>query len=146
MERITRPTVILWHIFFVAFLISCAAPEVPPPPAVKPISHVDTSHPQAKLVIGSDALLGNVVIRDPMLRTVGKMTQAQVTVENLTENEYLLEYKFDWADLEGFEVESRSVWHRFRLSPHEVRNFSSTGKTPDAKKIIFTVRFPHDVM
>jgi uncharacterized protein YcfL len=111
-----------------------------------PIPHVDTSHPQAKLVIGSDALLGNVVIRDPMLRPVGKFTQAQVTVENLTENEYQLEYKFDWTDLEGFEVESRSVWHRFRLSPHEVRNFSSTGKTPEAKKIIFIVRFTHDVM
>ena len=146
--RRLNPLIMIILVFVVGiFLKGCVTTEnkarMEP---VEPISNVDTTYLNAKLVTGSNLLLGNVLITDPKFRTVGKMTQVQVTVKNLTENEYTLEYKFDWADMEGFVVESRSVWHRFRLSPHEIRNFSSTGKTPEAKKIIFTVRLPHDVM
>lgn len=105
---------------------------------------IDTSHPQAKLITGSEKLLNNVAIIDPRFRKVGQLTQAEVTVQNLTENRYTLEYKYDWEDSQGFTVDSRSVWHRFTLTPHQTQRFQSTGKTPEATTIIFTVRFPDD--
>ena len=105
---------------------------------------IDTSHPQAKLIIGSKKLLGKVAVIDPRFRTVGKLNQAEVTVQNLTENRYTMEYKFNWEDNQGFSVDSSNVWHRFTLTPRQTQRFQSTGKTPQASAIIFTVRFPDD--
>ena len=106
--------------------------------------NVDMSHPRAKLITGSNKLLNKVVIRDPRFRTVGQLNQAEVAVQNLTKNKYILEYKFDWTDQDGFTVDSHSMWHRFILTPHQVQNFNSTGKTPEATNIIFTIRLPDD--
>ena len=106
---------------------------------------VDTSHPGATLVIGTQALLRNIVLTDPRFRQANRFTETQVTVRNLTDGTYTLEYKFDWADSEGFAVESGNVWHRFTLSPNQIQTFKSVGKTPEAKTITFTVRFPTDV-
>jgi uncharacterized protein YcfL len=106
---------------------------------------VDTSHPRAKLVLASEAMLGQVVILDPKFRDVGRLTQTQVTVQNLTENRFTVEYKFDWEDADGFKIEGPSVWRTLTLTPHLVTNLGSTGKTPQAKKIIVTVRFPDHV-
>jgi len=66
-------------------------------------------------------------------------------VQNLSENRYTLEYKFDWKESEGFSVNSRSVWHRFTLTSHQTQSFQSMGKIPEAVNITFTVRFPDDV-
>jgi uncharacterized protein YcfL len=105
---------------------------------------IDTSHPNAKLITGSEKLMNNVAIIDPRFRKVGQLQQAEVTVQNLTDIRYTLEYKFDWEDSQGFSVDSHSVWHRFTLTPRQTQRFQSTGKTPAASIIIFTVRFPDD--
>ena len=129
---------------FGLYIAGCRQGQVSSRHIIEPIPNVDISHPRAKLVIGSKKTLGKGKILNPRFRTLGKMTQAEVTVQNLTETKFSLEYKYDWADSQGFTVDSGSMWHRFTLTPHQVKNFSSTGKTPEAQNIIFTVRFPHD--
>jgi len=126
----------------VLFIFGCQASAVRPPETV---STIDNAHPRAKLVIGSDELLRKVGIGNPQLRSLGQLTQAQVMVQNLTETRYTLEYKFDWEDDQGFNVASVNTWHRFTLTPRETKTFASTGKVPDAKNIVFTVRLPDDV-
>lgn len=128
-------------VMLMAFPVACMQRANQP---VEKTRHVDKSHTRAKLITGSSKLLNRVVIRDPRFRTVGQLSQAEVSVQNLTKNKYILEYKFDWTDEEGFTVDSRSVWHRFILTPHQVQNFNSTGKTPEAENIIFTIRLPDD--
>ncbi len=123
---------------------------VPPAPAkqqpVAPVAPAttDTSHPRAKLIVGSGQLAGKVVITDPRFRSVGRLNQAEVTVKNLTETRYALEYKFEWQDKQGFSIDSGNVWHPFTLTPLQTRRFQSTGKTPQASAIIFMIRFPDD--
>ena len=116
------------------------APAEPAPAPVPASERAVSEYPNAKLVLGSRALLGDVELTDPKLRSVGKLTQAKVSVRNLTNQSYNLEYKFDWEDAEGFAVETQSVWHPFQLSPYQVRSFTSTGKKPEAEQIVFTVR------
>ncbi|MDZ7758837.1 MAG: DUF1425 domain-containing protein [Desulfovermiculus sp.] len=139
-----RPVFLLIILLFLGWCMSGCQPQVSSPNPVEPVSNVDTSHPRAKLVIGSKKILGKVKILNPRFRKVGKMTQAEVTVQNLSDTKFSLEYKFDWQDAQGFTVDSGSMWHRFTLTPHQMRDFSSTGKTPAAEQITFTVRFPHD--
>lgn len=110
----------------------------------KNIQTIDISNPRAKLVMGSEMLVGDIAIMDPKLRDHGALTQSQVTVQNASGTRYTLEYKFDWTDDQGFSVASINSWHRFTLAPREVRTFTSMGKQPNAKNIVFTVRLPDD--
>ncbi len=107
-----------------------------------PISNVDKRYPNATLVIGSDELLGKVVVRDVRFRKVGNFTQAEVTVQNTTNKTYYLEYMFEWQDSQGFNVDEVKVWRPFTLTPYQVRKFTSTGPVPEASRITFTIRFP----
>jgi uncharacterized protein YcfL len=119
----------------------CIFDSVRPPTAVPTI---DTQDPRAKLVLGSEDLLGKVALGDTKLRQVGVLTQAQVTVQNLTDNRYTLEYRFDWRDSQGFDVGSLNTWHRFTLTPRQTQTFNSMGKTPAANNIVFNLRVVDD--
>mgnify|MGYP003588516255 CR=1 FL=1 len=125
-------------VYFIGMLVGCAGGSGSVPQIV------DASNPRARLVTGSRDLLNRVLMVNPRFRPVGALTQAQVTVQNLTGDRYSLEYKFDWTDPQGFSIDNSSVWHRFTLSPHQIVDFNSTGKTPDAQNLTFTIRYPDD--
>lgn len=110
----------------------------------EPTSEIENNSSRARLVIGSNNLIGNIEIKNPRFRLLGQLTQAQVMVLNSTETRYTLEYKFDWEDSQGFKADSMNSWHRFTLTPGETRTFTSTGKVPEATQIVFTLRLPDD--
>ena len=130
------------------FAVNPGAPEVQlaqtqptgqaPPPAV------DTSHSRAKLVLASNGLAGRIDLSETRFRKLGAFTQAQVTIQNLTPDRYVLEYKFDWHDEDWFATGQKTAWHRFTLSPNQIESLQSMGKTPEASRIVLTVRFPED--
>lgn len=105
---------------------------------------IDNSHPRATLVTASTSIVDQIKLLDPKFRDVGKMTQAQVRVQNLSDDRYTLEYKFIWEDSQGFSVSGNGVWQRFTLTAGQTQSFTSIGKTPDSKRIVFTVRLPDD--
>ena len=124
-----------------AMLAACSAKA---PPEALATRVAETDHPRAKLVLGSRVLIHEVVIVAPKFRQVGELTQASVEVQNLTEKTFGLEYRFEWEDEAGFGIDATSVWRRFTLTPNQIQKFSSTGRAPEAKNIVFTVRLPHD--
>ena len=105
---------------------------------------VDASYPGLKRVIASDYLLGSISVIDPKIGSKGNFSKAQVTVKNLTQSQYELEYQYQWEDQEGFAVGSPRPWHRFALGPKELKNFSEMALQQDAKGAIFTVRMVDD--
>lgn len=107
-----------------------------------PNASVDQSHPRAVLILGSDDMVGSLNIGGLRFRQVGQLSQAQVTLQNMTNDNFSLEYRFEWQDRDGFQVETLGTWHRFKLAAHGTKNFTSTGKTPEAYKMVFTVRYP----
>jgi uncharacterized protein YcfL len=107
-------------------------------------STIDQSDQRATLILGSEALVGNVRLVSPKFRSIGELTQAQVTVQSLTDTKLTLEYKFVWQDAQGFQEGGAGSWHRFTLTPRQVISFNSTGKVPEASNIVFTVRLPDD--
>jgi uncharacterized protein YcfL len=119
-------------------------------PTTHPVSQasqrqlVNNSNPRATLILGSEDLLGKVAISDPRFKKLGQLTQAQVYVQNLTENRYTLEYKFDWEDSQGFAIQGNNAWRRFTLTPQQRKTLQATGKNPSAANIVVTVRLPDD--
>jgi uncharacterized protein YcfL len=105
---------------------------------------VDTSNPFLKRVIASDHLIGYISIVNPKLGQLGRFSKAQVTVQNLTQNRYSLEYQFQWEDEQGFAVGTPRPWKRFVLVPKESENIPEMALRPEAVKAVFTVRLPDD--
>ena len=105
---------------------------------------VDTSYPGLKRVIASDYLIGYISVVNPKLGQAGNFSKAQVTVQNLTQNRYSLEYQYQWEDDGGFAVGTPRPWKRFVLGPKEANNFSEMALRQDAKQAVFTVRLVYD--
>jgi uncharacterized protein YcfL len=105
---------------------------------------VDTSYPGLKRLISSDLLIGYISVVNPRLGQKGDFTRAQVTVQNLTENRYELEYQYQWEDISGFAVGTPRPWQRFVLGPMQARNIAESALQKEAKQALFTVRLVDD--
>lgn len=128
--------------FFALSELGCATASSPELQGTRNVV-VDESDPRATLVLGSKGLLGKVVIIEPKFRRTGSLTEASVSVQNLSQRTFDLEYRFEWADDDGFEVDGMSVWRRFSLTPNLVKKLRATGPSPQATRITLTVRLPH---
>ncbi|MCU7939533.1 MAG: YcfL family protein [gamma proteobacterium symbiont of Bathyaustriella thionipta] len=105
---------------------------------------LDDTHPRARLVLGSEKLAGNIRMANIKFRKVGLFTQAQVGIQNLSDVRYNLEYKVEWEDASGFMLDQSGAWQRFTLAPTQIDTVTTTGKVPEAYKVVFTVRLPDD--
>jgi len=105
---------------------------------------VDTSYPGLTRVIASDQLIGYIAVVNPKIGKKGIFTKAQITVQNLTENRYEVEYQYQWEDVSGFSVGTPRPWKRFVLGPKQAKNFSEMALQQEAAKTIFTVRLVDD--
>lgn len=138
-------------LLMVSGLLSCAALtgcnqlNARPGADLAQVRGVDQSNPRATLVLASQELIDDVRLGSPRFQSVGQLTRAQVTVQNLSDNRYTLEYRFEWEDGSGMSAGNSGSWHRFTLSPRGVQKFTSTGKVPEAVNITFTTRLPDDV-
>ena len=128
--------------FMLALGLGACAPIGPSPPPAPTYLPVDKTDPRATLVVGSPDLLGRVLITEPQLRVQGALTEAGVTVQNLSAAAYVLEYLFEWEDDSGFNVDDTKVWRRFTLTPYQIMKFTSVGPSPESTRIRFTVRYP----
>ena len=105
---------------------------------------VDNSYPLLKRVIASDYLIGYIGVVNPRMGQTGAFAKAQVTIQNLTQNRYSLEYQYQWEDAQGFTVGTPRPWKRFVLAPKEAENVLEMALRPEAVKAVFTVRLPDD--
>jgi uncharacterized protein YcfL len=106
---------------------------------------INDTHPRARLVLGSKDLVDKIVMVDVRMGAVGALQRAEVSVQNLTNKRYVLEYMYSWEDKDGFSINNNKVWQRFELGPREIRSFQSVGASPDAYGLTMTVRLPDDI-
>ena len=109
-----------------------------------PQDTVDASNPRARLVLGGQRLVGEIALLDARLGTAGALAKGEVSVQNLSNDRYTLEYQYAWEDSEGFAIGENRVWQRFMLGPRELRSFRSVASDPKAYRFTFTVRLPDD--
>ena len=128
----------------VFILIACKQVSVAENPGFVKHDTLDDSHPRARLVLGSEKLVGNIRMANIRFRKVGLFTQAQIGIQNLSDVRYNLEYKVEWEDATGFMVDQSGAWQRFTLAPTQIDTVTTTGKVPEAHQVVFTVRIPDD--
>lgn len=130
-----------------SWMVGCATeppaePSVPAPAPLPP--SVDTSHPRARLVIGSDQLLGLIQLRNPAFRKVGTLTQTQVEIVNISSGTIDLQYLVEWRDEQGFKAGSVTSWQALTIAGRTTEYVTSMGKVPEAYQITVTVKLRDD--
>lgn len=70
----------------------------------KPNSENDRKH----LVIHNESLANKITISSAQTRTTGDLLEVNLTVQNLTNRDRRVQYRFSWFDRDGFEVEAGS--------------------------------------
>lgn len=125
-------------------VVACKPATVAENPNFLKQDTLDDSHPRARLVLGSEKLVGNIRMANIKFRKVGLFTQAQVGIQNLSDVRYNLEYRVEWEDTSGFMVDQSGVWQRFTLSPTQIDTLTTTGKVPEAHKVVVILRLPDD--
>lgn len=129
----------------VVFLSACQTPPtVAEHPGYISKSTIDDSDPRARLVLGSKSLVGNIRMANLAFRKVGQFTQAQIGIQNLSNDRYNIEYRVEWEDASGFMVDQSGAWRRLTLAPMQIDTITSTGKKPGAEKIVINLRLPDD--
>lgn len=106
---------------------------------------ITDSHPRARLVLGSANLVDHIAMVDVRMGSVGQLQRAEVSVQNLSNDRYVLEYMVSWEDRDGFSINDNKVWKRFELGPREIRSFQSVASNPSAYALTMTVRLPDDI-
>lgn len=150
--QLTMPTrsQLIWFLRTVLLLIlvlaviACKPASVAEHPGFMKQDSLDDSHPRARLVLGSEKLVGNIRMANIRFRKVGLFTQAQIGIQNLSDVRYNLEYKVEWEDVSGFMINQSGAWQRFTLAPTQIDTVTTTGKVQEAYKVVFTVRLPDD--
>lgn len=136
----------VWGTLLLCFFVSaCSTPGSNPNITHHAQSTVNAEHPRMRLVLGSKKLVGKVALVNVRMGSVGELPRAEVTVQNLTNDRYTLEYMYAWTDEQGFGINDNQVWRRFLLAAREMKSFQSVGKNPRAYKATMTIRFPDDV-
>ena len=145
----TRSTFFLFLITIAVLLLPACKTQAPAPapmpepaPAPAPVIDNVAVYSRAKLIIGSNELLGAVELHNPIFRNVGQLTQAQVELENYSNLTLELEYRIDWRDSNGFKAGAVNSWQFVSLSENGIETLTSTGKVPEATAITVTVRLP----
>ena len=135
---------VLALIALVFSIVACKPATVAENPGFVKQDTLDDTHPRARLVLGSEKLVGNIRMANIRFREVGLFTQAQIAIQNLSDVRYNLEYKVEWEDASGFMLDQSGVWQRFTLAPTQIDTVTTTGKVEGAHKVVFTVRLPDD--
>ncbi len=144
LNRIISYSKVLFLTILALTMIACKPATVAENPGFVKQDTLDDTHPRARLVLGSEKLVGNIRMGNIRFRKVGLFTQAQVGIQNLSDVRYNLEYKVEWEDESGFMLDQSGAWQRFTLAPTQIDTVTSTGKVQDAYKLVITVRLPDD--
>lgn len=106
--------------------------------------NIDTTNPRSELVLASKTLVGKLVVTNVRFGTVGNFQRAEVGLQNISNKKLAFEYKIEWQDRDGFTVNAHASWHCFTLTPGQIQNVQSVGKTEEAYRIQVVVRIPDD--
>ncbi len=142
MFNIHRFNYILFIVPIVFLLNACTPETAAENPGFVKADTLDESLPTARLILGSDSLVGKVRMANVKLRKVGTLTQAQIAIQNLSDDRQKLEYRIEWEDESGFIVDQSGVWRQVILSPSQIDTISTTAKKPEAEKVIINLRNP----
>jgi len=139
MQALNVPLRPIGLLLSLALLVSCrgtgviaaSGEEIPPP--------------RTDVVVGDSGLARDVTITNSRVRRAGDLLEVQFDVVNRRRREMSFEYKFDWADAEGFKIpENVEPWTPITLGARESKPVRAVAPDPTATRWTLKVRYPQE--
>lgn len=107
---------------------------------------VDETNPRITVIYGNEEFNGKVYIVRKFLDDSGNLTKCSVTLQNVSQDTFVVEYQFRWLEESGMPVMQTPAWTRMTMAPNAVKPIINMAKTQAAKNVEFTIRLPMTAM
>ena len=105
-------------------------------------AQIDDSNPRIMIVYGNEEFQDKVVVVRKLLDDSGNLAKCSVTLQNVSNDTFIVEYQFKWLEASGMPVMQTPAWSRMTLAPNAVKPLVNMAKVPEAHNVEFTVRLP----
>ena len=96
---------------------------------------------EKKVVFNSSGLKGDIQIVDVKNAMVGDLMRAQATMRSKDKDTLPFQYRFEWYDANGIEINSGSgSWKPLILNGRETKTVQSVAPDPRAKEFMLKIR------
>lgn len=116
------------------------------PHSVIATNQVDDTDFRIMVIYGNEELNGKVHVIRKALDDSGNLAKCSVTLQNTSNDTFVLEYQFRWLEQSGMPVMQTPAWSRVTLAPNAVKPLINMAKVPEAKTVEFTVQLPMSAM
>jgi uncharacterized protein YcfL len=97
------------------------------------------------IVINNRGLASDIEIIDMRSAFAGDMLKVQVALRSNNRDTIPVQYKFDWLDANGFEINSNQAWKPFMVYGKETRTIQGVAPDPRAREFKLKLRDPDSV-
>jgi len=94
------------------------------------------------IVINNRGLASDIEITDMKSAFAGDMLKVQVSLRSNNRDTIPVQYKFDWLDANGFEINSNQAWKPFMVYGKETRTIQGVAPDPRAREFKLKLRDP----
>lgn len=105
----------------------------------------ETPPPRTDVVVGDSGLARDVTITHQRVRRAGDLLEVQFDLVNRRNREMAFEYRFEWADAEGFKVpEAVEHWNPITMGAREAKPVRAVAPDPSVTRWTLKVRYPQE--
>lgn len=123
----------------VAGLTGCRATS-----GIEASGKVDEAGFEKKIVINNRGLSKEIEITDIKSTFVGDIMKVQVSLHSKDRDTVPVQYRFDWFDAQGFDLNANQAWKPFLLYGKEVKVIQGVAPDQRAKEFKLKLRDPDD--
>ena len=103
---------------------------------------IDDSDPRMLVIYGNKEFNNKLFVIRKIMDDGNRLAKCSLTLQNVSDTTFVVEYQFQWMEESGMPVMQTAAWARATLPPNAVKTVISVAKTPEARKVEFTIRLP----
>ncbi len=97
------------------------------------------------IIVNNRSLASDIEITDIKSAFTGNMLKVQLSLRSKSRDTVALQYRFDWLDVQGFEINSNQSWKPFLIYGKETRTIQGVAPDPRAREFKLNLRDPDEV-
>lgn len=94
------------------------------------------------IVINNRSLSNDLEITNIRSVFVGNMLKAQISIRSTNRETFPIQYKFEWFDAQGFEINANQAWKPFLVFGKETKTIQGVAPDQRAKEFKIKIRDP----
>jgi uncharacterized protein YcfL len=103
----------------------------------------DSGHSLDKsIVINNRALASDLEITDIRSAFIGDLLKVQISIRSANRDTFPIQYKFEWLDAQGFEINTNQAWKPFIVYGKETKTIQGVAPDQRAQEFKIKIRDP----